>query len=192
MPTALDRLLESLDPERVLDEVAARTDEALNSFPVQSVQITDWHQFKSRLIDFVGHVESKALRLRSDVRMDGGFAWGRCVKILMRRYGAEGEKAAFEMARTGNDGGWYAVLKAVARQIADQLAENETTARTLRYWGRLSVEQQLAATTEYLAKYGHLLPSELTEGSAARLRARFPKVLEQHPRLLQQLRKTGR
>jgi len=56
----------------------------------------------------------------------------------------------------------------------------------------LSVEEQLAASTEYLQKYGHLLPSELTEGSAARIRANLPKVLEEHPHLIQRLRQVGR
>ena len=45
---------------------------------------------------------------------------------------------------------------------------------------------------EYLKKYGHLLPSELTEGSAARVRANFPKVLAQHPKILQKTRRLGR
>ena len=34
------------------------------------------------------------------------------------------EKAAFEMARTGNEGGLYAVLKAIAGQLAEEYAEN--------------------------------------------------------------------
>ena len=42
---------------------------------------------------------------------------------------------------------------------------------------------------EYISKHGHLLPSELVEGSAVRIRMFFIKVLEEHPRLIKNLRK---
>jgi hypothetical protein len=60
------------------------------------------------------------------------------------------------------------------------------------YLQRLSAREQLDAGSEYLAKYGALLPSELTEASAARIRADFHKVLERHPWLLQQIHNVGR
>ncbi|MBC8218657.1 MAG: hypothetical protein H8E73_09345, partial [Planctomycetes bacterium] len=50
------------------------------------------------------------------------------------------------------------------------------------------VEQKFNVSSEYITKYGRFLPSELTEGSAARIRANFPKVLEKHPRLIQRIR----
>ena len=192
MPTPLDHLLERLDPQRVLEQVQARVDEAVNSFRLDAAQIKDWNRFKQCVMEFVRHVEGTALRLRSPVRTDPDYEWGRCVRLLMRRYGREGEKTAFELARTGNEGGLYAVLKAVAHRIAQGTAENEIAARVLDYWHSLSADQQMQASTEYLQKYGHLLPSELTEGSAARLRARLPKVLQEHPRMIQRLRAVAR
>ena len=120
------------------------------------------------------------------------FDWGRCTQILMRAYGSNGEKAAFEMARTGNDGGLYAVLKKMANSMAEQYIENEVSAKVSFYWNGLTVDEMLKAADEYLSKYGHLLPSELTEGSAGRIRANMPKVLQEHPRLLQRLGRIGR
>lgn len=61
----------------------------------------------------------------------------------------------------------------------------------LNYWNRLSVQEQLAAPLEYLPKYRDLLPWELTEGSAARIRGGFVKVLEQHPHLIRDLRRAS-
>ena len=96
------------------------------------------------------------------------------------------------MSRTGNDGGIYTVLKAIAMHIADEYAQNEIVARIYNYWQDLSVDERLAASTEYISKYGHLLPSELTEGSAGRIRANLPKVLDKHHELIKKIRRVGR
>jgi hypothetical protein len=122
--------------------------------------------------------------------MDPDLAWGRCVRVLTQEYGPEGDKAAFEIARTGNEGGFYDLAKRFARQLASQCAENEIKARVNSFWHGLSVTEQLDVSSQYLAKYGHLLPSELTEGSAARVRAGFHKVLAEHPHMLQRLRQS--
>lgn len=192
MGSKLDRVLDYLDPRRTLDEVERRTDDALNSFVPAASQITRWDEFRACLIRFLHHVESRALRLSQPCAMGVDFDWGRCVQFLMRAYGANGEKTAFEMARTGNEGGLYGVLKKMAQAVGEHYAENEVSAKVLFYWNGLSIPEKLAAADEYLGKYGHLLPSELTEGSAARVRANLPKVLEEHPRLLRRLRGIGR
>lgn len=110
----------------------------------------------------------------------------------MDEFGPSGEKAAFEMTRTGNEGGLSRVLKAVAKSISKQLAKTEISARVSCHLDRLSIRQRLAASAEYLEKYGHLLPAELTEGSAARIHANFHKVLAEHPHLMRRMREIGR
>lgn len=192
MPSQLDRLLDYIHPTRTLDEVDQRADEAINAFTALAAQITEWDSFRVCLIRFLHHTDAQLLRLRRSCPMGTDFDWGRCCQVLLRAYGPNGEKAAFEMARTGNDGGLYAVLKTMARYMAEQYVDNEISAKVGFYWNRLSVEERWAACDEYLAKYGHLLPSELTEGSATRLRANLPKVLEEHPRLLRRLQRVGR
>jgi len=192
MKTDLERVLEDLDPERTIEDAFRRADEAINSFPMRCAQITDWNEFTACMAEFVVHVESRILRLRQPVRSAFAFEWGRAVRILTKIYGRSGEKAAFDMARTGNEGGLYGVLKAVAMRIADDLSTNEIIARVNAFWQPHSPEEVLEASSEYLAKYGHLLPSEMTEASAARIRANFLKVLENHPKLVQRLRRVGR
>ena len=50
-------------------------------------------------------------------------------------------------------------------------------------------DEKFEVMGEYISKHGHLLPSELTEGSAVRIKMNFIKVLEEHPRLIKKLRK---
>ena len=192
MKTKLDRLLESIDPARTLDQVSARVDEALNSFRVKSGIIEDWEGFRTVLTEFFRHVENIVLRIRPPFFPNPDFDWVRCCKLLLKEYGANGEKAAFEMARTGTEQGLYGVLKTVATRMVDDYAGNEIAARVSKFWETLSTDEKLAASQEYLVKFGHLLPSELTSGSAARIRVNFPKVLEEHTSIVKNLRNIGR
>jgi hypothetical protein len=192
MKTKLDRLLDSIDPASTLDQVSARVDDALNSFRVKLGIIKDWQGFRTILTDFYRHVENAILRIQPSFLHAPGFGWERCCKLLIKEYGANGEKAAFEIVRTGAEGGLYGVLKAIARQMIDEYAGNEVAARIGNFWEALSMEEKLAVSQEYLDKYGHLLPLELTSGSAARVRANFLKVLEEHSRIVKRLRSIGR
>jgi hypothetical protein len=112
--------------------------------------------------------------------------------LLSHIYGHNGENTAFDMARTGNAGGLYAVLKAVALRMAEEYAENEIAGRIDYYWRKLTLDEQLSVADEYLEKYAHLLPPEVTEDSAARIRANFPKLLTQHPEIIRKIRLLGR
>ena len=189
MPTKLERLLESIDPDRTLNDVSRRADQAVNSFNA-SGSISNWTDFEEALGKFYCHVENTILRINRS--FNHGMDWGRCSQLLNEEFGSSGYKAAFEMVRTGTEGGLYSVLKAVARRMSEKYAQNEISARISNFWNNLSVDEQLAVATEYLDKYGHLLPLEMTEGYAVRIRANFVKVLEEHPRIVQRLRRVGR
>ena len=192
MATKLEQLLDSIDPANTLDRTFAQADEAINSFPLETGQITDWQQFQGCLADFLCHIEINVLRLSATPSECQDYYWAHGIQLLRDAYGVNGEKAAFEMARTGKEGGLYAVLRGLALRMAEWYIQNEISVRIGQYWEELTTDEMISAPTEYLAKYGHLLPSELTEGSAVRIRANFPKVLEKHPYLLQQIRRTGR
>ena len=190
MTTELDKLLISIDPDKSMGETSARIDRGINSFRCPSV-IDNWGDFRQCLSRFVCHIEACVLRLRQSMDDHLEHYWDQAFRSMHKIYGPNGEKAAFEMARTGNQGGLYAVLKAVAKQSAEQYTQNEISARVSVYWQELSLEEKLAAPIEYIEKFGHLLPSELTEASAARVRANFPQFLEKHPQMFQKLRHTG-
>jgi hypothetical protein len=186
--TKLDKLLESIDPVQTVDEVSARVDEAINSFNVGPGVIRQWEEFQLISAKFFCHIENIVLRIHPPRSLYPDFDWGRCYRLLINEYGTSGEKAAFEMVRTGAEGGLYAVLKSIAKQMINQYAGNEISGRISCYLENLTVDQHIAASQEYLLKYGHLLPSELTEGSAARIHVNFIKVLEEHPNLIKRMR----
>ena len=136
------------------------------------------------MAQFLRNVEFCTLRLRGSIDASIDYYWSRCVQVLCQVYGSNGEKAAFEIARTGNEGGLYSVLKAVGMHRAEKYSQNEISSKVGVYLDSLSVDEQLDACSEYISKYGYLLPSEITEANAIRIRANFRKVLEKHPRLL--------
>jgi hypothetical protein len=192
MASRLAELLDSIDPHRTLDEVARRADEAINSFISRASLITDWDEFRRCVVEFHRHVEGTILRLRQPVSGGEDFDWGRTLSVLTKAFGPNGEKAAFEMARTGTEGSLNRVLRDTAKTMATEYAESELAARINSYWNDLSTDEKLAAPDEYLERFSHLLPSELTEGGAWRVRANFPKVLQEHSRLIQRLSQIGR
>jgi hypothetical protein len=192
MTTKLEMLLESIDPSRTLDKVSADVDRAVNSFAARKVIIDDWDEYQSFFADFYRYVETVVLRMRPGGPDDKTFYFSRCSLLLNKAFGTSGYMAAFEMVRTGKEGGLYRVLKTVADLMAEAYAQNEISARISRYWEGLTLDEKLAAPDEYLRKFGHLLPGEQTEGSAARIRAYFLKVLEEHPRMIRQMRRIGR
>ena len=170
MKTRMEKLLESIDPAVTLVQVSSRVDEAINSFDMESGIIQKWDDFKNILTAFHWHVQRTVLRIRLARSPDLDIEWGRCCRILLKEFGFNGEKAAMEIARTGTEGGIYTVLKRIAKQMIEEYAGNEIRGKISEYWNSLSTNEQLAATDEYLEMFGHLLPSELTEGNAVRIK----------------------
>jgi hypothetical protein len=184
----LDKLLKKIYPEKNLEKVAARVDEAINSFRVQSCIITQWEDYKELLTKFYNHVENIILQIGPSRKPHPDIDWGRSCRLLMQAYGQNGEKAAFEMVRTGKEGGLYAVLKTISQKMANEYSQNEIRARVYHYWNNLSTNEKLEACDEYINKYGHLLPDEMKEGNAARVRVNFTKVLEEHPHMIERFK----
>ena len=192
MSTKLDRLLGSIAPSRTLDKVSVDVDQAVNTFSMKSATINNWDQYQKFLADFCQHVERTVLRLGSRVPKNREFYWSRCSNILNKEFGPSGSKTAFEIVRTGKGDGLYGILKTIADEMAEDYAQKEISARIWNYLGRLTINQKLAAADEYLRKYGHLLPSEFKGANAVMLKMHFPKVLEEHPKIIRRMRRVGR
>jgi len=159
--------------------------------PILGQNISTYNRFEQVLSQFVRHVENQVLHIPSDFAPTA-YDWGKCVSILEKEYGYQGHKVAFEMARTGIDGGLYKVMKRVAHHLAYDFAQNEISARVNFFWNDLSMEEKFASIDEYANKFGKFLPESYVEGSAVFLKINFTKVLEEHPRMLQRLRTTIR
>ena len=191
MPTKLDKLLQSIDPSRVLDKVSADVDRAVNSFSMRRAKIEDWEEYEEFLAGFLRHIESVVLRLGSKAPHAKDIYWARCSNILEKKYGQNGFKTAFEMVRTGKNGGLYRILKIIADQMTENYAQNEISGRITYYLEELTIDEKLAAADEYHNKFGHLLPSDFTDANAARLKIHFEKALNEHPKIIQRMRRIG-
>jgi hypothetical protein len=192
MDSPLQRLLRAVDPSRTYEQCARCADEAINTFVMPPAQITDWYRFQGCLIRFRQHLDHHLLGLPPSAPTNVGMIWSRCLTLLVGIYGDSGAKAAFECVRTGKEGAIYSVLKNMSRSLAEEYAQSEIKVQVWAYWGSLSVAEKLAATDEYLRIAGHLVPGELAESGALRIRADLPKVLIEHPKLLWQLQRSLR
>ena len=193
MDARLDRLLQDIDPERTILEMERLADQALNTFDYPGACVHNWEEFKECTTRFFRHADAKLLNLEGRMPSNPAIEWGRTCRLLMKEFGStDGDKTAALVSMHGIEGGLLRVLKAIAYGLAAEYAENAVRARISAYWNRLSNEEKWAATDEYLAKFGHLLPTDVTEGGAARLRAFFPQFLAKHPFLTKRLRSVGR
>jgi hypothetical protein len=182
----------SIDPMRTIEQTVKRAFHALNTFNLDSAVVHQWDEFLSILARCYRHVENVVLRVNPPLPSNFELDWGRCNPLLDKLYWPGGIKAAMEIAQSGAEGGLRRVVNDLAMQMAIQYAENEISARVNHYLEGLSTGEKLAAVDEYLKKFGHLLSSEFTGGSAFRIRANFRKVLEEHPHMLRRLRNIAR
>ena len=190
MATKLDTLLYEIAPARTLDEEQRKVDQAVNSFHVPSGYIKDHQRFEETMTRLFVHIESAVLMRPRAVHpaMDGS----RCREMLRRAYGPEGMYFAAQKAICGHDGGLRSVIRDLASEMVSEYAENTIGARVHAFWNSLTFDEKLAASKEYIIRYGRFLPQDVVEDGAARLTVFFPKFLEKHPQLLRQLGRTGR
>ena len=191
MSTKLDRLLEAIHPDITLRPIFDRAGTAVNSFPFPDVIITQFDRFRYLLVRFSQHLDAKILRIESIPDMGVDFHWSRCYQILKQIYGVNGEKTAFDMVRTNKEGGLREVINKFTDTVVQNYDANEISAKISFYINNLSVTEKIAAGKEYVQKYGHLLPNELTESTAVRIQANFAKVLEKHVFMVYHLAKAA-
>jgi len=192
MPTRLDQLLEAIHPDRTRKVIERRADEAIISFHVDTNTVQDGIRFHDILCDFARHFDRHIRRLPAQIAIPDGMAWQRAVDLLRKAYGRHGDAAAFEIARsTSLEGGLYSVLKQMARHGAREQVEREIELRVEAFCRSLTAEEYLAAGSEYLEKHGHLIPAEMKQGYAGRVRLNLPDLLKQHHRAQDTLSRVG-
>ena len=187
MATPLEKLLREIEP--VPDEMDRVFDRALNTFPAPPAVIQDWDAYASLLGRFHHHLE-KAFYGRpppsQDERAHCALSWA----LLSRELGRSAEHAAFEIARTGAEGGIRGLLRTAARLYSEDKAEQRVSGLVAEYWNRRSTSERWADADEYIARYRHALPSEMTEDAITRIHVNLFKVLQQHPFVMRRLRRT--
>jgi hypothetical protein len=187
---SFDCFLDGLHPTRIMDPVRRDLQRALETFPHKTSRITSWPEFQHRFILLCRHCEAILLGLQDGLPpCSFEFDWQQLKRYLVAAFGSSGDKAAFEIARTGSEGGADAVANEVGRAIASERIDALISAQVWGYWNALSTADKLAAGDWFLARCGYLYPEELKEGSAARIRAYLPQVLLQYPHLLDRIRR---
>jgi hypothetical protein len=186
----LDRLLKRIDPTANLEQTAKQIDKAINTFRLKKASIEAWDEFETCLSSFYCHLENMSLNKNRQAhpQMD----YDRSRRLLLEEYGPNAEKTAFEMAKTGIDGGLYAVLKTIAGRLTNNYSQNQVRYLVDEFWNNLSYDERITAAKKYREKYGHLIPATFTEGSIEYLTSQLPKILEEHPGMIQRMRRVGR
>jgi hypothetical protein len=190
VPNNLAAFLQSIEPPNTYDKIARSIDQLVNTFRYSKSAIDDRDEFEQCLAGFYCHLENG--HFKKNRAVNRVFDYDRCSRMILEEYGSNGEKVAFEMARTGVDGGIYSIYKLIARKLIDQFAQNQIRALVSEYLNGMDAERWMKISNQYQEKYGHLLPPDFKEGSVAFLCANLNSVLEEHPRTVQRMRTIGR
>lgn len=105
------------------------------------------------------------------------FAHERGLEALRAVYGPNALPVACAIVRSGMEGGFVGILHAVAEHKAKEYAKAEVRNKVLGFWNCLSAERKLELGREFIERWGHLLPSELTEGIGVRILEKLPEAL---------------
>ncbi len=185
MSSKLELLLEQIDPsrtinvnERLINEAAARYYRGKNS-------VDSWDDIEPCLAEIFRALENAVLQLGDNYELNTKFDSSRALNLLSREYGSE--QTVYNIMLSGAEGGINSILKTLARLMAEQYSNNEINARVNDYLNSLSIDEQFAASDEYLKKYQDILPQAIRE-EPYRIKAQFRQVLVDHPRMLNRYR----
>jgi len=185
-----EELLDRIHPSRLQDEFARAAERAVRQVVPRETLIGDIERFQSVVARLLYTMECNLLLPGRGIGYDDHRYRGLGRGLLLRCYAREGGwQAAFDYARTGNNGGIAGVCKTLAARWAHEGSTEVVRARVNGFYHRLSPADRDRVVDLYLARYGHLLPPEITEDGAGRIRgAAFTRVLEAHPRLYERTR----
>lgn len=188
----LSEFLETIAPERTLDALDSRADHAFNTFAADVARVRHWKEFEDVLAGFYCHLENCLLALRRPRSPNRHMDFGRCHHVLLKLYGPNGEKTAYELALSGMEGGLPVVLRNIAQHTVELHATNEIGARVSAFMNQLTAMEMMDCAKDYASQYRDILPPEYSRGTPVRAMVDFAKILTEHPRALRRIRHTGR
>ncbi len=185
MASKLELLLEQIDPSRTINANEKLINEAAARYYRGNNNVDSFDDIKPCLAEIFRALENAVLQLGDNYEMNASFDSSRALYLLNREYGSE--QTVYNIMLSGAEGGINRILKTLARLLAENYSDNEINARVNDYLSSLSVDEQLAATDEYLNKYQDLLPQAIRE-EPYRIKPQFRQVLVDHPRMLKRYR----
>ncbi|MBI4659760.1 MAG: hypothetical protein HY735_13045 [Verrucomicrobia bacterium] len=173
--------------------VERQIDERFNQFKMPaSNRITDYVEFQEIVTRFFWQLYRPEVDIRAHWGEDHEFLGAQAFQLLQRAYGPSAMDRAFDLARSGAEGGTLEVLRKLAGLVQELFLENQAAGLVDRYWTVSSAERLTEDAKAYLERFQDILPGDLTEGSGAAIRANFRKVLLEHPKLILRLQRIGR
>ena len=190
MADALTRLLARIEP--IPADTDRRVDSALNAFSLPSALITDRSSYSRLMAAFYHHMECRLVGAPTHRGPDVEFDYGRCRLILQQEYGQNGDKAAFELARTGHEGGLRGLLGTIAEAMGKEHVSQLVETCVAQYWESRSVADLLSDAEEYVRRFGRIIPAEMRERGGVRIRGEFFRALTKHPFVVAKIRQHAR
>lgn len=182
--------LKNLTSPGYIEKMHVGVDKAINAVAVSGATVGSFSQFEQIVIEVIWLVHKYELKVQKPVEGADEYYLSIGFNVLQQKYGPHGEKASFEMARTGKNGGINAVIRMLAYGYTDTLFENKAKAKIGVLWRKLNPDEMLAVMDEYVRLFGDMWPKEMTEGKALRLKVNFPKTLELHVESIKKLHKS--
>ncbi len=185
--SSLEELLETIDPSRTYDVFRRRFDEALRTFPFQSFRVNDWASCDLFVASLFARINTVLLQGASDNNLDLGLVTFR--NVFRSMYGDRPERLLYERIIHGHDSGMNGFVRDAIDAAVEFCAAVPIANRVDEYIDSLSNDEYDTAARYYLAKWGHLLPSEITDRGLPRFAPLLRQFLKQHPRSVLQMRK---
>ncbi len=108
--------------------------------------------------------------------------------VFRSRYGELPERALFERIIFGHESGMNGFVREAVDTAVQFFAHTHIANRVDQYMDTLSDDEYSAAGDAYVAKWGHLLPSEMISKGSHHYPPALRNVLKQHTELLLRLR----
>lgn len=186
MSTELDLLISRIDSSKTIDVDERRINEAITSFDWNKATVDSFDEHKKCLADFMRELYSHEF-LTGNIDFDTDFGYGLALQRLEREYTGNVLQTVYEIMSTGSEGGVYKILRSLGRLVAEEFSRNAIGAYVSEFWSNLSTDEKLAVSDEYIEKFIDILPGSITN-NRVRIKANFPKVLENHPWMLKRIR----
>ncbi len=186
MSANLDRLISKIDPSKTIDLDERRANEAIAGFNWNKVTVDSFDEHKKCLADFMRELYSHEF-LTGNIDFDTDFGYGLALQRLEREFTGNTLQTVYEIMSTGSEGGVYKILKSLGRLVAEEFSRNVIGAHVSEFWSGLSTNEKIAVSDEYVEKFIDILPQSVIT-DRIRLKANFPKVLENHPWMIKRLR----
>lgn len=184
MATQLDLLLEDIVHSH--DAYRKTMDEAIHSFSFSVFTFDSWAACEAFMEQFFAHINAHIVGPE--------FAGNAHMAMVIFRqtfepnYGQYPERPIYERLMHGHEGGLNGFVQEAAEAVVELFAGRDIVNKVDKYMFSIRNDGIDAAAEEYMEKWGHLLPQDITSQGTRRLAPVLGKFLKQHPRLLHRLR----